>query len=101
MNIESKSYLVLQTSYAEDIGVEHRNVPTAAFDLKSRTVILPNWKDMIFSMIFLLVMKLAIFVTPGEGWHDGICREGSSFKGYLNVVEDHSQRATSQTTISA
>ena len=45
MNIESKSYLA-KLLCTEDIGVEHRNVPTAAFDLKSRTVILPNWKDM-------------------------------------------------------
>ena len=29
----------------EDINVENRKVPTAAFDLKSRTLILPIWKD--------------------------------------------------------
>ena len=29
----------------EDINVENRKVPTAAFDLKSRTLVLPIWKD--------------------------------------------------------
>lgn len=89
MNIESKSYLAKLLA-TEDIGVEHRNVPTAAFDLKSRTVILPNWKDMPDFLYDLFVGHEVghALVTPAEGWHDAICREGSSFKGYLNVVED-------------
>ena len=88
MNIESKSYLAKLLA-TEDIGVEHRNVPTAAFDLKSRTVILPNWKDMPAFLYDLFVGHEVghALVTPAEGWHDAICREGSSFKGYLNVVE--------------
>ena len=89
MNIESKSYLAKLLA-TEDIAIEHANVPTAAFDLKSRKIILPNWKDMPDFLYDLLIGHEVGhgLVTPPEGWHDAICSQGAGFKSFLNVIED-------------
>ncbi len=89
MNINSKSKLAKLLA-TEDISLEHRNVPTAYFDLKERKVILPNWKDMpVFLQDLLIGHEIGhALVTPPEGWHDAVCESGAAFKSYLNVVED-------------
>jgi hypothetical protein len=89
MNIESKSYLAKLLA-TEDIAIEHANVPTAAFDLKARKIILPNWKDMPDFLYDLLIGHEVGhgLVTPPEGWHDAVCSKGAGFKSFLNVIED-------------
>lgn len=89
MNIESKSYLAKLLA-TEDLAIEHANVPTAAFDLKSRKIILPNWKDMPDFLYDLLIGHEVGhgLVTPAEGWHDAVCEQGAGFKSFLNVIED-------------
>ena len=89
MNIESKSYLAKLLA-TEDIAIEHANVPTAAFDLKARKIILPNWKDMPDFLYDLLIGHEVGhgLVTPPEGWHDAVCSQGRGFKSFLNVIED-------------
>ena len=89
MNINSKSKLAKLLA-TEDISLEHRNVPTAYFDLKERKVVLPNWKDMpVFLQDLLIGHEIGhALVTPQEGWHDAVCESGAAFKSYLNVIED-------------
>ena len=89
MNIGSKSYLAKLLA-TEDIAIEHANVPTAAFDLKARKIILPNWKDMPDFLYDLLIGHEVGhgLVTPPEGWHDAVCSQGAGFKSFLNVIED-------------
>tara|TARA_R110000824_G_scaffold49838_39_gene139783 strand:+ start:141 stop:2717 length:2577 start_codon:yes stop_codon:yes gene_type:complete len=75
---------------SENIAIEHRKVPTAAFDVKNRVLILPMWKEMSPALYDLLVGHEdghALF-TPYEGWH-GAC-EGMSagYRSFLNVIED-------------
>jgi len=74
----------------ENIRIEHRKVQTAYFDLKSRTLICPIWKDMSPELYDLLMgheVSHALH-TPEEGWHDQVKDCSKGFKTYLNVVED-------------
>ena len=74
----------------ENITVEHRNVPTAMFDIKNRVLILPNWKDItkdIYDLLVLHEVGHALF-TPLEGWHGAVSEKGPNYKGFLNVTED-------------
>lgn len=73
---------------------------TAAFDLKNRALILPQWKDMSKSVYDMLIgheISHALH-TPAEGWRD-VCNKISGTTDhtsqawqtaslYLNVVED-------------
>lgn len=86
--IESKSILAKLLA-TENISVEHQKVPTAAFDVKNRKLILPHWENMSNSLYDLLLgheVGHARF-TPPEGWHDAVCDEPAK-KGFLNVLED-------------
>ena len=89
MDITSKSYLAKLLA-TEDVSIEHRNVPTAYFDLKSRKIVLPNWKDMPDFLYDLLIGHEVghALVTPAEGWHSASSSKGANFKSFLNVVED-------------
>ena len=75
----------------EDITIEHRaDVQTAMFDVKGRTLILPQWKAMSKDLYDLLVLHEvghALF-TPLDGWHGAVSEKGSNYKGFLNVTED-------------
>lgn len=64
--------------------------PTAAFDLKTRTLILPNWENVGQDVQHLLVgheVGHALYTTE-EGWHNALDTRGGAFKSFLNVVED-------------
>lgn len=95
-NTSTKSVLARLLA-TENISVEHSNVPTAAFDLKSRTLILPRWKDMSNALYDMLVGHEVSHAlnTPQTGWtadsktlaakhsvSDGVARQ------YLNIAED-------------
>lgn len=76
---------------AENINITiDPTMKTAAFDLKSRTMYLPNWEGVSSDVTDLLVgheTGHALF-TSEEGWHGAIDQRGGAFKGYLNVCED-------------
>ncbi|MCS5535117.1 MAG: hypothetical protein NZ802_04615, partial [Candidatus Poseidoniales archaeon] len=74
----------------ENVTVEHRNVPTAAFDIKDRVLVLPNWKDITKDIYDLLVCHEVghALWTPFEGWHGAVSTKGANYKGFLNIAED-------------
>jgi len=92
ISAESKSRLAKLLA-TEDISIEHRaDATTAAFDLKDRILILPNWTGISEDIYDLLVMHEdghALF-TPLAGWHGAVSdkTKGPNFKGFLNVIED-------------
>lgn len=74
---------------AENVTVEHRQVPTAYFELNTRTIVLPMWQEMsndLYDMLLGHEVGHALF-TPEKGWHQNQ-DYGKNFKTYLNVVED-------------
>lgn len=88
-SVETKSQLAKLLA-TENIKIEHRNAPTAAFDLKNRTLICPIWKDMSGDMYDLLLGHEVSHAleTPEEGWHNAVCDKGANYRHFLNVVED-------------
>lgn len=81
----------------ENISVQHENISTAFFDLKTRSLHLPLWSNATGALYDMLVgheVSHALF-TPMEGWKAGIetlsADTGVSpdtAKQYLNIVED-------------
>jgi len=85
---ESKSVLA-KCLAEENIHVEHRKVQTAYFDLNSRSIILPIWKEM-DGILYDLLMGHEVghaLYTPKQGWHDAVI-DNKGLKSYLNVCED-------------
>ena len=75
----------------ENITVIHKKVPTAYFDVKSRTLCCPILKDDMSPELTDLFMGHEVghaLNTPLEGWHSAVSEKGMMFKGYLNVIED-------------
>ena len=75
----------------ENITVIHKKVPTAYFDVKSRTLCIPMLKENMSQALNDLFAGHEVghaLYTPVDGWHDSICEKGGLFKGYLNVIED-------------
>lgn len=75
----------------ENISVVHRkNYPTAAFDLETRTLFLPEFVNLSENVYDLLIGHEVSHAlnTPKEGWHNAIEERGVNFKSFLNVVED-------------
>jgi hypothetical protein len=81
----------------ENISVQHQNIPTAFFDLKTRSLHLPLWSNTSGSLYDMLVgheVAHALF-TPVDGWRSAIdsvsaatgCTKDTA-KQYLNIVED-------------
>lgn len=78
----------------ENITVVEGNFRTACFDLKSRTMCIPAWKDMTKSVRDLMTgheVGHALF-TPEAGWHKAIKQETADALKLpaflLNIVED-------------
>ena len=87
--IESKSILA-KCLATEDISIVHDpKAPTAAFDVKARTLYLPLWKKMSPDLYDLFIGHEVghAHETPAEGWHDAVCNDKAK-KNFLNVVED-------------
>ena len=51
----SEKSILAKLLASENIHIEHRKVPTAAFDLKNRSLILPIWKEMSADLYDLLI----------------------------------------------
>ena len=81
----------------ENISVVHQNIPTAFFDLKTRSLHLPLWSNASGSLYDMLVgheVAHALF-TPADGWRSAIDSVSAATgctktiaKQYLNIVED-------------
>ena len=93
MNQESRNNLAKLLA-TEDISVEHKNIPTAYFDVKNRVLGLPIWKDASKDVYDLLVgheVGHALF-TPNTNFVD-LAKEIDpnnvmAVKSFINVVED-------------
>jgi|TARA_B110000263_G_scaffold189317_1_gene166989 hypothetical protein len=87
--LEQKSILA-KLMATENITVRHAKVPTAGFDPKNRTLILPILKEMEGDVYDLFVCHEVghALNTPANGWHKVVIEEGPNYKGFLNVVED-------------
>ena len=87
--LEQKSILA-KLMATENITVRHAKVPTAGFDPKGRTLILPILKEMEGEVYDLFVCHEVghALNTPTQGWHKVIEEKGPNYKGFLNVVED-------------
>jgi hypothetical protein len=95
-NTATKSVLARLLA-TENIHVEHSDVPTAAFDLKTRTLILPRWKDMSNALYDMLVGHEVSHAlnTPQTGWSNDsktlAAKHGvgeAVARQYLNIAED-------------
>ena len=88
--VEQKSMLA-KLMAAENITVEHKKIPTAAFDVKNRVLYLPilKWKPGtdVYDLFCAHEVGHALW-TPYEGWHSSISKKGKGFKSFLNVIED-------------
>ena len=87
--IESKSILA-KCLATENISIVHDpKAPTAAFDVKARTLYLPLWKKMSPDLYDLFIGHEVghAHETPAEGWHDAVCNNKAR-RNFLNVVED-------------
>ena len=89
-NLKETKSLLAKLMATENIRVEHKNIPTGAFDLKNRVLYLPMFKYMTGDIYDLLVSHEVSHAlhTPEEGWHDSISAKGKGYKSFLNVVED-------------
>ena len=86
---EQKSILA-KLMASENITVRHAKVPTAGFDPKSRTLILPILKEMegeVYDLFVCHEVGHALY-TPAEGWHKVVSEQGPNYKSFLNIVED-------------
>ncbi len=88
--VEQKS-LLAKLMAAENITVQHKKIPTAAFDVKNRVLYLPilKWKpgSAVYDLFCAHEVGHALW-TPEEGWHSSVSKKGKGFKSFLNVVED-------------
>ena len=83
--------LLAKLMATEDINVLHKNVPTAYFDVKNRTLVCPILKEDMSPQLYDLFMGHEVghaINTPADGWHGAVSDKGMVFKGYLNVIED-------------
>ena len=88
--VEQKS-LLAKLMAAENITVEHKKIPTAAFDVKNRVLYLPilKWKpgSDTYDLFCAHEVGHALW-TPEAGWHSSVSKKGKGFKSFLNVIED-------------
>ena len=94
MNLQRSKSLLAKLLATENITVSHQKVKTAYFDLKSRTLTCPVWKDMDGNLYDLLMGHEVSHAlnTPAQGWHSAVHDEAGKplgkFKDFLNVIED-------------
>ena len=93
-NLQNSKSLLAKLLAAENITVSHQKTKTAYFDLKTRTLVCPVWKDM-DGHLYDLMMGHEVghaLNTPAAGWHSATHDENGNrlgkFKDFLNVIED-------------
>lgn len=77
----------------ENISVIHTNVPTPCFDLKNRTLKLPDWKGVSKELYVMMIAHEVAHAlhTPMDQWEKHISESKSNkriLKDVINVVED-------------
>jgi len=90
VRISSKEILA-KLMATENILVEHTNIPTAAFDLINRKLLLPNWKDISDSVYTLLISHEVghALYTPKDEWESAVKQSMTKdLKSVINIVED-------------
>lgn len=93
-NLTMSKSILAKLLAAENITVSHQQTKTAYFDLKTRTLVCPVWKDMDGALYDLLMGHEVghALNTPEQGWHSAIHDESGNklgkFKDFLNVIED-------------
>lgn len=89
-DIKNSKSLLAKLLASENITVSHQNTQTAYFDLKTRTLVCPVWKDMDGDLYDLLMGHEVghALETPEQGWHNAVKDGDTKFKGFLNVIED-------------
>lgn len=93
MNVVEEKTLLAKLMATENIHVVHKSgARTARFNLKTRTLTCPVWKDMDGDLYDLLMgheISHALH-TPPQGWHDVIENgpQKKAFRSFLNVIED-------------
>jgi hypothetical protein len=91
MNLANTKSQLAKLMATENLTVQHQNVPTASFNVKTRVLTLPIFEDGLSVDLYDLMTSHEVghaLWTPEEGWHSAVCDKGSIFKGYLNVIED-------------
>jgi hypothetical protein len=97
----TRQALIAKLMATENIDVRFERVPTAAFDLKNRQLVLPIYEhltDDVYSMMIAHEVSHALH-TPNDGWENAITTDGlpvredhSNFDkkkmSYLNIIED-------------
>ncbi len=89
-NIQTSKSILAKLLATENITVSHQQTKTAYFDLKTRTMVLPIWKDMDGDLYDLLTGHEIghALNTPEGGWHDQVSSSSKKYKDFLNVIED-------------
>lgn len=75
----------------ENLIVEHAAIPTAAFDLVNRKLLIPQWTNISEDVYTLLISHEVghALYTPLEEWMPAIKEEKNrNFKSTVNIVED-------------
>lgn len=88
--MNNKKSILARLLSTENINVIHNNVSTASFDLQSRTLTLPIFKEELSNDLYDLFIGHEVshaLNTPQEGWHDSIIDLGIP-RRILNIVED-------------
>lgn len=86
----NRTDLIAKLLANENLTVVQEPVSTASFDIKNRTLRLPQWKDMTDDLLDMLVgheVGHALYTNPDE-YMKPEHKEIPHFHGYLNVIED-------------
>ena len=86
----NRTDLIAKLLANENLTVVQEPVSTASFDIKNRTLRLPQWKDMTDDLLSMLVgheVGHALYTNPEE-YLKPEHKEIPHFHGYLNVIED-------------
>ena len=72
--------------YGRILMLLHKNVPTAYFDVKNRTLVCPILKEDMSPELYDLFMGHEVghaLNTPAEGWHDAVSEKGMTIQRLL------------------
>ena len=86
VNHEIKSQLAKLLA-TEDLIVEHRNVETAQFNVRTRVLTLPNWdyaSDNVFDSLVAHEVGHALYTPDRDWWLEGYKMSPQ----FLNIAED-------------
>lgn len=88
MNENKASDLAARLLATENLTVVRSRAPTASFDIKSRVLTIPNWKDMTPEIEDMMVAhEVGHALYTGVDYIDPI-KQNPKMKSYMNVLED-------------